>query len=216
MSRASARAVALALALTVLAASAGASSRQITEKLLAPREGAVGIVFKAGELEIVGGDGDELRFDLRLRCERPSARCERRLASAEIVSRATTQTLQVEVTGLSKRAARKLDLEGRVEVPRRAALTVDMGAGELAIRGLEADVTVDLKFGEASLELPEAAVGAAHLRARIGETALYGISGSPRIRRPLVVGGRVDWSGGEGEAVVQVRVRIGSVTVDLR
>lgn len=216
MKRTAARAIRTALALGLLCVPAGAAgSRRIVESFPAPREGAVGIVLKAGELEVAGGDGEALTFDLLLRCERPTARCERRLARAEIEARATARSLALEVRGVSKRAARKIDVEGRVEMPRGAALTVEMGAGELRVRGVESDVTVDLGIGEASLELREAGVGSVRLRARIGEAELHGESGSPRTRRPLVVGGRVDWDGGPGRAAIDVKVGIGAVSVDL-
>jgi hypothetical protein len=194
-------------------ATAGAS-REMSEDFELRSSDQVLIDFEVGELRIEAHDGDRVEVELDLRCRR-SASCERRLEEVEILAEWHGGRLKVSFEGLKKSLSNKMDIDAIIRVPATVELSVDMGIGELDIRGIEHDVFVDMGIGDVSLSIPESAVKSVYLDTGIGESQIWGSDGRVDSSRPFLIGSEVEWDSGDGTSEVIVDLGIGEVSVHL-
>ena len=127
-----------------------------------PTQGArwLSLEVPVGEVHVVGTDGDQAEARLVVRCDRDSRRCRDRAKNIRLRPERTGGELSIEVVGYPKSSSGKsphADLELRL--PRGVALRVEMGVGELDVRGLEDDIDIELGVGEARVQVLESAVG---------------------------------------------------------
>ena len=100
-------------------------------------------------------------------------------------------------------------------VPEDSPLTVRMYAGEARIEGDGQNLVVRLKFGDVEVRLPLAATHSVLADANIGDAEVFTAIGDPDPSRPLMVGSKVQWDEGPGEADVVVKLGAGSISVHL-
>ena len=177
---------------------------------------SVRIAFGVGELEIEANDAAEIRTDLRVDCkELDDERCAKYAKRLKLEPSVKNGVVEVKLSGLRRSRLRKLSLEGRITVPRWAPLTVRMGVGEVTIRAGDKDLAVDMGIGVLAVRAPKDAVGHVAMGTRIGDVSLRGGGTRAEARRRMLVGATLEWAEGEGDASIDVGLRIGEVEVVL-
>jgi len=104
-------------------------------------------------------------------------------------------------------------VEGRIEIPKALALSVDMRIGELEVRGFEGPQNVKLGIGEATLSCDRTRVGRLDVDLTIGEGNV--IEGGTGREWANVFGGGFRWDGGKGGSPVRLSLGIGEANVTL-
>ena len=168
-----------------------------------------------GELQVETANTDTVRFEIEARCRAGAdEKCLRRLAKLDIESSVEESGTLIEVTGLSKRYHR-MEVEATVVVPQSSPLLVTMYAGEVDVAGGGQDLDIRLKYGDATVTQPFAATRSVLADANFGDSQIFAPAGETEPRRPWLVGSRVTWDEGEGDAVVTVKLSAGEATVRL-
>ena len=183
-----------------------------------PTQGArlLSLEVPVGEVHVVGTDGDQAEARLVVRCDRDSSRCRDRARNIRLRPERSGGELSIEVVGYPKSShgrSPQADLELRL--PRGVALRVEMGVGEVDVRGLEGDVDIELGVGEARVQVAESAVGEVALDVGVGEANLRPRPRETRSSRFLFLGNEIDWDGGSGRASISVEVGVGEADVEL-
>jgi hypothetical protein len=176
----------------------------------------VRIVFGVGELQIEAADIDEVRAELALGCrEATEDRCRRYRRRLRIEPVRTADGLEVRMAGLSMRTLRRLQVTGTVRVPRGSPLDVKIGIGDVDIRAGGEDLSVRMGIGDLTVSVPEEQVGAVSMRTRIGDAGI--VFGGRHVpgRRRMLIGAKVRWAEGGGDARIDVGLRIGDARVRL-
>jgi hypothetical protein len=178
----------------------------------------VSIRFGIGELEIESTSSNEIRADLRVECREKlsEALCEKYRNRLRLEPRETDEGVEVRLVGLPKYKMRKLRLDGRVQVPRWSPLTVKVGIGDVDIYSDAKDLLVEMGIGDLTVRVPSDSVGTVQVATRIGD-ATVSVSDGPSIhtKRRMLVGARVNWTDGEGDATISVGLKIGDAKVVL-
>ena len=178
---------------------------------------AVLVTFSVGELEIAAADVGQVSTRLRVRCRRLSIeRCESYRNDLQLVAETTGEQVSIRLAGLSLRRMRKLEVEGRIVVPRWAPLEVRMGIGDLNIDvSGEADLDVGMRIGDLKIHVPEKQVSSVNLSVGIGDAGIRGKDvDAPTVRHKLL-GARAQWDAGDGDAHITAHLKIGDVGVAL-
>ena len=208
--------VALAVVLFVSAAFAeDRSSRTFTREFPVSPGKALQVSLNVGELDIETADVDRVSVEIEARC-RPAAdeKCYRRLEGIQVESLVNDAGSMIKVTGISKRYHR-MEVEAKIIVPESSPLAVKMYAGELRVEGGGQDLNIRLKYGDVTVRQPLDATQSVLADANFGDAQIYAASGDTDPRRPWLVGSRVTWKDGEGDATVTVNLSAGDATVHL-
>ena len=102
-----------------------------------------------------------------------------------------------------------------ISVPASLRLSIEMGVGELTVRGMEADLSLDLGVGELAIELSAGGVRSIELEAGVGETSLRTPGGRIEETRSHLVGSELEWREGKGASKVSAEVGVGQISVRL-
>lgn len=173
------------------------------------------IMLKVGEMVVESAAVDEVRVEVTATCRPKSLeKCQERLERLQVESLTNADGTQVKVAGVSKRYS-KMEIKARFLVPEDSALTVRMYAGELRVEGGGQDLAVRLKFGEVTVHQPLASTRSVLADANFGDAEIFTSMGEPDPSRPFLVGSKVSWNDGEGEAQVAVNLSAGDITVHL-
>jgi hypothetical protein len=178
---------------------------------------AVLIDFRIGELEITVADSGQVRTELRVLCkDLPNERCDSYRERLQLVAEVQSDRVSVRLIGLSGRKLRKLDIDGRIIVPRWAPLEVRMGIGELDIdTSGEKDLSVDMSIGELTIHIPREQVSTVELGVGIGDAWVQGEGVDIAGTRHKLLGARAQWLSGTGAARVAAHLGIGEAGVVL-
>lgn len=176
---------------------------------------AVLVDFHIGELEISAADTSQMRTELVVRCKDLSTeRCDSYRKRLQLVAESADDRVAVRLTGLSARKMRKLDVDGRVVVPRWASLEVHMGIGDLDIEASgDNDLLVSMRIGELTIHVPKEQVSSVELGAGIGNAWVRGEGVRIDGERRKLLGARALWESGTGEARIVAHLGIGEVGV---
>jgi len=177
----------------------------------------VTVRFGIGQLEIVSTESNQIRADLDVRCRETlsEALCTKYRDRLRLEPRRGKQGVEVRLVGLSKWKLRKLELEGRVEIPKGSPLTVRVGIGEVDIRSDSEDLSVTMGIGDLTVRVPQENVGSVNVGTRIGDASLWRHEGIVTGKRRMLIGARVHWLEGAGTATIEVGLRIGDAKVVL-
>lgn len=174
---------------------------------------SVRISFGIGELEIEANDAAEIRTELEVDCKQLDAeRCRRYAERLKLEPRTKDGVVEVRLTGLRRSQRRKLGLDGRITVPRWAPLDVRVGIGDVTILAGEKDLAVNMGIGDLTIRAPRETVGSVVMGTRIGDASIHGDVQAEGGRR-MLVGSKLRWRDGEGEAAIDVGLRIGDAKV---
>ncbi len=206
--------IGLALVLLAVPAAARHEVRTIDRNLPIGADDTLRLDIAVAEVEIEGGAGDEVEVRLVIECS-SSRKCEERAEKLDLESRSTSQTLNLSIKGRYKGGRHDPSLELWIRVPKTRAVEVEMGVGELEIRGMENDLEVDLGVGEVEISIPETAVRAVFLEVGVGKAELHPRKANSSSSGFLFLGNEVEWDDGPGSAQVEVDVGVGEVEVDL-
>lgn len=175
----------------------------------------VKVAFKAGELRIVGTEGDELAAHLTATCRKGKPRCVRELGELRIVAIPSGGNIELVFEGLNKRKAKRMNFEAVVRVPESSPVNVKMGVGALEIENLRGDLAVDMWIGDLVVRMSETDVHSVLMDAGIGDAEINAFGGGGRHRRPMLVGREVSWTDGSGSARLDLDLQIGDISVKL-
>jgi hypothetical protein len=170
--------------------------------------------FPVGELQVDGWDDPRVDLDVKIVCQNPSSRCEDAAKELRLVYNSSGDTLEVKVKDWPHFGATKgLHVRGAIHVPRRLALSTDLGVGEIHIQGTANDLTVDLGVGEVHVTLPKEAFHTARIDTGIGEASL--VAGGRRYSSEGLITRTIHWDKGPGRADVKVDCGVGEIHVKM-
>jgi len=191
----------------------GASRTLEREFPLGPSQ-TVRIDLRFGEIHVEPGDSGRVEVELRARCSSHRGNCDERLEGLEIEADSRGRVLEVRVYGLRRFSTHSMHVELWVRVPADRPLDIDLGAGEVRVAGVEADLRVHLGAGYIGVRMPADAVRSVDARAGVGDASLRSRGRRVEERRHLV-GGVARWDEGSGQARVDCHVGAGEVEVRL-
>ena len=210
------RFLSFALLLFASALVAHAAERRIlSREVQVGRDQTVRIEIPVGETRVESVEGSTLTAELTLECRWAQRDCERVLDEVKLEVRSTKRRLRLELEGLPRWHKSKLEIEGRITVPRSAPLEIDFGVGELEISGHQGDLWVDMGVGEVEASLPRQAVGLVSLDVGVGEAELFGAGSRVEGRRSMLVGSEVYWDEGPGRSRIHIDLGVGKITLRL-
>lgn len=205
----------LALGLVAPApARADVTVRTLTQDLSVDGARQVGFHSQVGELDAEPSDGDSVRIEVAVLCdEAHEEHCREVAQSIDLKIKKSGSRLGIEVTDWPKLRDRGLSVKAHLLIPRGLGLEVDMGVGEVSIRGLEGDLEVDLGVGEISVVAPEKAVRSVDMDTGVGEADL--VVGGRTTQGHGFVGGSLKWKDGPGTAKIELDSGVGDLRVEL-
>ncbi len=197
------------LLLFVLVASGSSSAetyKHITESLSSAQFERLRLELTVGELEIEVWSGDTIELDIELRGERSWLMWRRRnIEDIEVEIRENGNELYV---GIEER---NLEQEWHLKVPENLALEIEMGVGDVNIRGLVGSLALELGVGAVSIttlaqdfEIIEASVG-------VGDVSLHGFKQGTENGRSFV-SADANYHG-SGTSQVLVELGVGDVSI---
>jgi hypothetical protein len=192
----------------------GDADRKLQRTFTVASPGPVRIDLRYGDLHVEPGSAGEVGAELRIRCREGSRRCAENIEKIDLEAVPSGRDFELRVVGLPRFSNHGTEIELWVRVPPGGSLDVDVGAGQVRVTDLESDLRVDLGAGEIEVRMPESAVRSVEASARVGDARLSHGGGEVSERRHLV-GARVDWGDGPGEATVDLQVGAGEVAVRL-
>lgn len=166
-----------------------------------------------GSVRIEPSPDGRLRVELGIHCSFDDSRCEDRAEQLTLESNRQGNTLEVRVDGMSSFSSLRLHIRGRILVPQGKALEVDLPAGELKITGVRGDLSVDVGAGEVAIVMHEGDVRSVRLGVGIGEASLS-VTGRS-IEGSGWLGHKVRWGEGSGASRVAVNLGVGELDVTL-
>ena len=201
----------------VAAAPAGAGERRTLHRDFEPGDHSdLRLEVPYGELTVTAADVDRVQVEIIARCSHGWDDCADRLERIDVESRSRGEELVLEVTGLRRMSNHGLELEVQATVPTKLGLAVRLGAGELRIEGVKTDLQVHVGAGDIDIRMPEENVRSVDLRAAVGDASLNLPDGRVEAERAHLVGGRLSWRRGPGDAEVEVQVGAGDIDVRLK
>lgn len=212
------RSFALFTLLALLAVPAAAEMvRNLTDTF--PLEGArrLEVGVRAGEIRVTGRKRPDVLVEAEVRCSiLGGERCKESARAAELAVEHHDGVLEVGFAGLPEGdSPRGLSVHLLIEAPGALSLTADLGAGEMRVTGLEADLDLNVGVGKVEVLAPAAAVGAVHLATGVGDVDLLVHNRSVAEGGMAFVGRTLRWEEGAGKARLEVDCGVGSVRVSL-
>jgi len=204
--------IALALLIAATAPAAAGEERSIIQEL--PLQASQSVQLKVSVAQVLVEPTDEqiVRASMVVRCEKEPEACRKKLDRIELVMTSSSDRLLVTTEGL-KRTSTGLQVSIRLEVPRDRALELDIGVGDVRVRGHEADLEIDIGVGDVELTLPQTAVRSLELDTGVGTARLSNALGEHT--GSGFVGSHFSWSQGSGVATVEIDTGVGEIEVDL-
>jgi hypothetical protein len=203
------------LALAASTVALGGDYRDIAASHELAEGQSVYIDFNAGSLDIETNSENRVDVELEVECKWRSDDCEDLLDEVEVDWRSSDRRLVLRIEGLSSWRRAKVEFDATIRVPATAALTVEMGAGSLAIEERANDLRVDMGAGEVRVWMDEAAVDSVSLDVGVGDAQLRGESERVSGRRSMLIGSEIYWDDGPGDAIVDIELGVGEAVVYL-
>jgi hypothetical protein len=170
--------------------------------------------FPIGQLKVVPTDEPHVRFDIRVRCDgRSEESCEELANRLILDSDDTGGTLHLKLHKFSNWHHHGMKVMGELLVPRALAVDIEMGVGELDIRGMEGDIDVELGVGEADIQASKTQANYVSVDSGIGDAEIRGGGGGTRVRS--FIGSHAEWNDHDGRSTVHLHVGVGDATVRL-
>lgn len=195
------------------AASSGDRVRTIEQDLPSDGIRSVSLHGPVGEVDVVASDDGPIRLRAVLECDDDGSRCRDAAEDVELQVRQRGDLLHLEIDDWPKLGNRGLSVEVHLEVPRDRNLEIDWGVGEVDVDGIEADLEIDLGVGEVTVRAPERAIASVNIDTGVGEAELR--VGGRSIDADGFIGQSLRWSGGTGEAHIEVDNGVGEIVVKL-
>ena len=209
------------MAVLCLAACAGVAPaderRHLSGSHPVDRGDTVRIDFKVGALRVETAATDRIEVDLTVRCKGwGSSRCHEELEELELEFDSFGREVSVRILGDRKLRSRRIEVDGTIVVPASSPLEIDMGIGDLDVRGASEDVSVDMGIGEVTVWMPGDKVKSVSVDAGIGDASIRGSDRRVTGSRSMLIGAEAEWRDGPGNARVVVDLGIGEASVRLQ
>jgi hypothetical protein len=156
------------------------------------------VVLEAGvgDVEIIPSDGDAVRYEVLLKPRRGGffssmKRAEREVQEAVLESEVVGQSLHLMIE--SEDEERRFEERWTIEMPARLAIEMDLGVGDVEIRGLEGGVEIEAGVGDLLIDV---ACGSISVEAGVGDVT---------VTAPADSYGDVECSAGVGDARIRIR-----------
>jgi len=204
-------------ALLLPAAAAAAVHRLESEPKVYRLEGAEGlsIEFSVGQLSVEGDDGDDVRVSVQIRCRQGDLdECQERARWVTIDRVVSGGRLRLKFNGIPKTESHGLQVSARLLVPRALATRIEMGVGELTVREMRSPLDLDLGVGELDVRGPEHAYRSALAETGVGDASVRTRAGQVRDRG--FIGRSAHWDDGAGASGIRAHVGVGDASIDLR
>ncbi|MEY4373861.1 MAG: hypothetical protein RL760_27 [Candidatus Eisenbacteria bacterium] len=171
--------------------------------------------FPVGELKVVGTDDEQVEFRVTAVCDDDDAEaCAKRANRLELESTDRDGVLRLKLENYPKLNRHGMHLEGELRVPRKLAVSVDMGVGELEANDLSGDLDADLGVGQATVRTALATTGRVNAVAGIGQASIHGAGDGEQ--RSTFIGANSTWNGGPGRSAIKLHVGVGEAAVKLK
>ncbi|MDH3255365.1 MAG: hypothetical protein OEM62_10265 [Acidobacteriota bacterium] len=193
-------------------AAVGGEVRELNRSFTLESQSSIRLDMPVAEVNVVGSSGRTVETEFTATCKRDQD-CDEVLRHLDFESHGSQNTLRVDLVGYPKWGKGRLELEGVVRVPKSVDVEIELGVGELDIKGLEGDVRVELGVGEINAWIERAKTRSVTLDAGVGEVELYGTDRRVAGRRSMLVGSEVYWDEGPGKARVFLEVGVGEISV---
>jgi predicted small secreted protein len=204
----------LAVLLWALPATAKETVRSFRQQIPLGTAGRIHLDFPVGEIRVEGWDNRQVGLDVKIICNELTRRCEEGARALRVVFSREDGQLEVRVADWPHfGAAKGLNVNAVMHVPRNLPLRADLGVGSLTIDGIAADVTADLGVGEVHVNLPKEAIGSAAIDAGIGEASL--VAAGRRYSSEGLIVRAIHWDKGQGHSRVKVDCGVGEIHVTL-
>jgi hypothetical protein len=206
------------LAVVPLPLFAGEDEEMRRESASYPTEGArsVTVDLPIGELRVVGTTDGTVDAQLRVTCRRDTQRCRDKASRVHLRPRRSGSTLELEVVGLDQgRHGADPTPHLELRLPASIALAIEVGVGEVDVRGVSGDVAIETGVGEVNVRMAESAVREVALDVGVGDARLVPETHDVRTSGFFFLGNEVDWREGAGTSEVTVEVGVGEATVRL-
>ena len=210
-----------------------AATRTLSDTYPADGLERVSLEVGVGEVQVIATDGDEVELEVVLKPRRGGIftsmrRAEEEVEEAELEVEAGGRELELRVNSDTQK--RRFEEHWTLHMPARLEIELEIGVGEVEIRGLAGgveieagvgDVFVDVSSGDISIELgvgdvdvkaPLAAYGAADCEGGVGDARLS-VSGRS-VKSEGFIGHSASWRG-DGERFIEVEVGVGGARVNL-
>ena len=191
-----------------------ATVRTLAETVRLEADDTLVLDFPVGELRVEGTSSQSVEVTVEIECSSLRRRCQSAAEEIEIEIRQRGHRVIVEIDGWPRWGTGGMKVKLEARVPRRTPLRVDMGVGQIQVRGLHANVSVDLGVGEVEVEMDADHVRSVTLDSGIGESSVA-VNGSPVKNRRSFLGAEIDWSEGTGTARIEVDLGVGAIDIDL-
>lgn len=191
--------------LIALSVSAYAKESVVLEdKFTVPSEAHIVLKIPVGGVELRTHDGDTLSY--RVKVEE---------ADGHWFSSANLSDIKVDRAIHGDRVRLHIDEEDTeqhwvVNVPKHAAISIDLGVGSVEVEGASRDLDVEVGVGSAEVELSGNDYRAIELEVGVGGASLTGFNDHQSKR--AIVSEDVSWQG-EGRYDVKVDVGVGDISV---
>lgn len=204
-----------AVLLSAVPASADSVVRSFRQQIPAAGSDKIHLDFPVGEVTVEGWDGAQVDIDVKVACNNEwSARCEERAKEVRLVYNTSGDQIDVNFKSWPKLTGSKgLHVLAHIKVPRGLAVNVELGVGELNVKGTEGDLTADLGVGEVNIRLSKESVGSVDLDTGVGESSL--VAAGRRYESAGLVSREIKWHKGSGRAEVNVDCGVGEIDVVL-
>jgi len=170
--------------------------------------------FPIGQLKVVPTDDSRVRFDIHVRCDgHDEDRCEELANRLTLDSDDSGGTLHLKLNKFSSWHNHGIKVIGELSVPRALAVDIEMGVGELDIRGIEGDIDVELGVGEVDIRASKTQANHVSVDSGIGDAEIRGGGTGTRVRS--FIGSHAEWNDSDGRSSVHLHVGVGEATVRL-
>ncbi len=206
----------LALLLAVAMPAAAEEVRTFTQSFDASALEQIYLDFPIGQLKVEGTSSERIMVEIVIECSsrRSLDACIDRAEKISLESRERADRIDLWIEGFSKWRSRGMHIEMKVLVPESLDVRIDMSIGELEMKQLFGNVTVDMSIGDISLQSSEEMVSRVSLDTGIGESTL-----STRRGRSSSAGlftRAIAWTEGNGDSEIRIELGIGEISVKLR
>ncbi|MGE5175621.1 MAG: hypothetical protein ACM3JJ_04525 [Hyphomicrobiales bacterium] len=210
----------ISASLLLAPSTASARSRTIERDVPATGARALEVDVPAAIVRIRGVDAPDVSARLHATCgdddEADDASCGAYLEGIDLRTEASGGRIRIELTGLRRHSGTDTDLTLTIDVPRRLAVELEVGAGDLEAADLRGDLRIKMGAGRAAIRVRRDAVGGVDASVGIGDASVIR-DGRPVGTHPASTGfgDEIHWDRGSGRATIDVRVGVGEAEVRL-
>lgn len=225
--------IVLLVSISVCALPAGAATRDLTESVPVADIERVVLDTGVGDVELIATSGDTIDIDIVLKPRKGGIFSSMKRAQREV----DEATFEMEHSGGELRLRVATDAEERhfeeswtVRMPDYLAIELDMGVGDLEIRGFSGgvrvdsgvgdaliqvtrgDVILDMGVGDVTIQAPEVEYGSVEVASGVGDARLR-VAGE-KVASEGFVGHSSEWRG-SGPSRISADIGVGEVKVEL-